>query len=61
MADCTYHFAVDLEVAKAEERLDVGIFERDEAKSFAAPSLAVKHDGRVDDLAELGEEFAHRV
>ena len=57
----THQLAINLQVAEAEHGLDVDVFERDEAEALAPPRLAVEHDGGVDDLAELGEELAHRL
>ena len=56
----TDHLSVNLEIAKAEERLDIRIFERDETKTFAPAGLSVKHDCSVYDFAELREKLAHR-
>lgn len=53
--------SVNLEVTKTKERLDVRILERNEAEAFAAASLTIQHDCRVDDLPKLGKELAHRL
>jgi hypothetical protein len=55
----TDKLAVDLEIAETKEGLDVGVLEGDEPEALAAARLAVEHDRRVNDLAELGEELAH--
>ena len=55
----TYQLAVDLEVPESEHGLDIDVLKRHEAESFASSCLAVQHDGRIDDLAELRKELSH--
>ena len=57
----THKLSVDLEVPEAKHRLYVDVLERYKAEALTAACFAVKHDGRIDDLAKLREEVAHRL
>ena len=57
----THKLSVDLEIAEAEHRLYVDVLERYKAEALTTACFAVKHDGRIDDLAKLREEVAHRL
>ena len=56
-----YHFTVNFKVAKAEKRLDIDIFKRDKTEPFASTGLSVEHDSSIDNFAELGKIFPHRL
>ena len=55
----TDQLAVNLQVSKTQEWLDIRVLKRDEPEALAAPGLPVQHDRGVDDFAELREELAH--
>lgn len=55
----TYEFAIDFEFTEPEDRVDVYVFERDEAKAFTPSCFTIQHDGRVNYSTKLGKVFAH--
>jgi len=56
-----YQFPVNLQVPETKERGDISVLKRDEPKAFAATSLAIEHDRRIDNFTKLREKFAHRL
>jgi len=55
----TCQFPINLEFAKAKDRVNVRILEGNEPKSFTAAGFSIQHDRRVDNSTELGEELSH--
>ena len=57
----THQLTVNFKVAKPKEWLNVCIFKRDKAESFASACFAVQHDCGINYFPKLGKELAHRL